>query len=233
MSRAANLYKLQQLDSELDQCLHRLSEIVKLLADDRVVQAAQAQLSSAQAVSHDARLAKQRADDEFSLTTAKRKNAEERLYNGSVKNPKELQELQDLSASLKKLITSLEERQLEMLVLLEAAEKAEQEKMRVLQSARNEKATLASQLAAEQGNLREKGLALKKKRAIIEATLSLEDRQRYAELRKTKRGLAVAAVSDAACAGCGVGMSNARVNQARASAELVFCSNCGRILYVN
>ncbi|HUN23919.1 MAG TPA: hypothetical protein PK299_12395 [Anaerolineales bacterium] len=232
MSRAQNLYKLQQIDSELDHCLHRLAEIVKLLADDTTIQAAVQKFEQAEQVTKQARLAKSRLDDELQRTQDKRASSEQKLYGGTVKNPKELKDLQDLGVALSKQIAHLEEQQLEAMIVLEEQEALEKAAQAALQMARNQKATQTATLTAEQATLREQGLGLKKKRAVAETPISAEDRTRYAELRKAKRGVAVSLTQDATCTACGIGMSTVRATQARTSADLVLCGNCGRILYV-
>ena len=55
----------------------------------------------------------------------------------------------------------------------------------------------------------------------------------YDGLRQQKRGLAIAAVSDGACAACGTTLTPAQLQSARSTAQLNNCPTCGRILYAN
>jgi len=53
----------------------------------------------------------------------------------------------------------------------------------------------------------------------------------YETLRKQRRGLAVAEVSENACRACGTTLNAALQQSARHATELVYCPSCGRILY--
>ncbi len=54
----------------------------------------------------------------------------------------------------------------------------------------------------------------------------------YENLRKDKRGVAVAEFHDNACASCGSNL-NAALQQNARSSKLAHCPSCGRILYSN
>ena len=68
-----------------------------------------------------------------------------------------------------------------------------------------------------------------------EATLAPIDSsllQIYEDLRQQRRGIAVAEITDNACAACG-GTLNSAIQQSARSQKLVNCPTCGRILYSN
>jgi predicted nucleic acid-binding Zn-ribbon protein len=53
----------------------------------------------------------------------------------------------------------------------------------------------------------------------------------YEQLRKLKRGVAVATVADNSCAACGSTLSSAQLHAAKSPNQLTRCESCGRILY--
>ena len=148
-----------------------------------------------------------------------------------MQNPKELQDLQKDIISLKKHLETLEDRQLEAMV---QAEGAEQE----LQAAQSE-------LEHIQANLKEQNRELSKENETLSKNLERLETERnavlgdlanpavmmYDQLRKQRRGLAVAVVSDSACAACGTTLTQSQEQSARSTSQLFNCPSCGRILY--
>jgi len=57
--------------------------------------------------------------------------------------------------------------------------------------------------------------------------------QRYEQLRKTREGLAVVAVSNGICEGCNMKISPSLIARVRRGEEIVYCENCNRILYIS
>jgi predicted nucleic acid-binding Zn-ribbon protein len=55
----------------------------------------------------------------------------------------------------------------------------------------------------------------------------------YDDLRQQRRGLAVAEVSDGACAACGATLTPSLNQSARTAAKIYNCPTCGRILFAN
>ncbi|HHT9125561.1 MAG TPA: zinc ribbon domain-containing protein [Candidatus Brocadiia bacterium] len=55
----------------------------------------------------------------------------------------------------------------------------------------------------------------------------------YRRLVSHKDGIAVAGVSNHACKGCNMGLTSQTINLLMGGDKLVFCHNCGRILYLN
>ena len=233
MSSAANLFKVQRIDTELDAHRRRLAEIDALLASDVDVTRARAQPESAEAAWEAARRAQGLIRDEIDQVAAKRKNSETRLYSGAIKNPKELQDLQHEVEALGRRIGQLEEHELEALIELEDTEQAEA-------TARADFEAATASWNAAQADLREEKarreketdrLGDEREAAIIPVRAT--DREVYDQLRAAKGGTAVTRVEEGTCSACGVAPSASRIQQARNSGELIRCGNCGRILYVD
>ena len=95
MSAALGLYRLQQIDSQMDQTRTRLETIRQTLENDAELSTANGRASSAEAELTRKRNARNvRPKLEVQSQRIKIEQAESSLYGGSVRNPKELQDLQ-------------------------------------------------------------------------------------------------------------------------------------------
>src|ERR1051325_5827149 len=124
MSAALGLYRLQQVDSQMDQAQSRLRAIQQTLENDEILRAANAHLAAKEEIFRKANALLKQSEADFEKQRLKLEQTEASLYGGHVHNPKELQDLQKDVASLKKHLETLEERELEA---MDAAEKAENE----------------------------------------------------------------------------------------------------------
>src|SRR5690606_7461187 len=100
MSRAFTLYRLQQVDTQLDQGAARLAEITRILNDNAALQAASLAHQGAQARLHSAHSALRAAEEEVASQQRCIANNQASLYGGAVTNPKELQDLQKEAEAL-------------------------------------------------------------------------------------------------------------------------------------
>ncbi|HSK67413.1 MAG TPA: hypothetical protein VK888_10815, partial [Anaerolineales bacterium] len=123
MSAALGLYRLQQVDSQMDQARARLKTIQQTLENDAELRAASDLLASAEDRLREAERLLKQSEQEVEKQRTKIQLAEASLYGGRVHNPKELQDLQQDVASLKRHLETLEERQLEAMEVAEQAEK--------------------------------------------------------------------------------------------------------------
>ena len=232
MSQPFKLHRLQQIDTQLDQKRLRLAEIERILADDAELQAANARLQEAQGALQEARRALHRAEAEVLAQRVKIEQNEAALYGGKVRNPKELQDLQNESAALKRYLNVLEDRQLEAMI---AAEEAEIHHDTVASSISDLKARRIEANAAllgEQTALLKDMARLENERTATISTIEEADIQLYEQLRISRRGVAVANIQDNGCAACGSTLTPGTIQTARSGGTLTRCTFCGRILYI-
>lgn len=172
---------------------------------------------------------------EFNVEKVKNKIAqtESSLYGGGVKNPKELQDLQNESTALKRYLATLEDRQLEAMLAEEIASQQ-------LQAATNNLEEVRSRLAGQAQSLTQEQAALEKEleRLVSERNAALTPLAsglvlNYDALRQQRKGLAVAALLEGACAACGTTLTPAQQQSARSTTQLYHCPTCGRILFAN
>src|SRR5512147_2976255 len=139
MSAALGLYRLQQVDSQIDQIQARLKTIQQTLENDVTLRAANESLTSADDKHKEAERALALSEAEVEKQRIKIQQTEASLYGGKVHNPKELQDLQKDIVSLKRHLETLEERELEAMLSAEDIEKE-------LQAAKTELARVQSNL---------------------------------------------------------------------------------------
>lgn len=232
MSQPFKLHRLQQIDSQLDQKRIRLAEIGRILQDDSQLKEAKALLEIQEELLKDAQRALRQAESEVQTQRIKIEHNQAALYGGKIRNPKELQDLQNESGALKRYLVVLEDRQLDAMIL---SEEAEAEQAIAAQNLANLKARKIEDNAAllgEQSGLEKDVARLEDERTATAATIDLDDLHLYESLRVSRRGNAVAAIQDKACSACGSTLTPATIQVTRTSSSLTRCTFCGRILYM-
>lgn len=229
MSQVSQLYKLQQIDTEIQQKKGRLGEVVRLqretdelLSARKRAQAADQTLQKWQARQSDLNLELMSLNNEADRTN-------QRLYSGNVRNPKELEDLEHKLQELGRRKATLEDELLEAMIMIEDAQEEKdkadaslaeielrwQADQKDLQQEQNE-------LALRLADLTE---ARKKQVNLIEQPLLVQ----YQRLASHKGGVAVAGLVDNRCTGCHLTVSANKVSRAERG-EIVTCGACGRIL---
>ena len=233
MNVALGLYRLQQVDSQLDLAHARLKAIQQTLENDEELRAASELCKAAgdklKAAEHELKDREQEVEKQ----RLKIQQAEASLYGGSVHNPKELQDLQKDVASLKRHLETLEERQLES---MEAAETADMEAEKARADLERVKASRGTQfrdLAEESSTLNRDLERFNSERMAVVQDLADGTLSVYEQLRRQRRGLAVTIISDSACSACGTTLTASQQQSARSTSQLFYCPSCGRILYAN
>jgi len=233
MSASLGLYRLQQVDRQIDRAHTKLDTIRKTLENDVELRQSLEKVEKAQTDHFHAHHKLKSAASETESQRIKIEQADSSLYGGHVHNPKELQDLQKDIASLKKHITTLEERELEAMVTAETAETD-------LQSAKTELELIQARLGNEHRNLLEEQTSLMtelerltEEREAALGPIEVNLLQTYETLRQNKRGVAIAEISDGACVSCGTILNAALQQTARSPKQLAICPSCGRILFGN
>lgn len=227
----AALFQLQQLDFEIDRLVAEHQALTTSLQNTYSVNKARAQQKQAQQQLTTGLQAQR--DAEYALEDVERrlKQHEQRLYSGSVTNPKELAALQQEVQHLRSQQGRHEE------IVLEKMEAAENLRELAEQS---ERAVTEAEQAWEKANavgitrrdqLDTKLQELRAKRAGQTGALDSELVKRYEGMRKTKQGKVISKIEQNSCQWCRVILTPSEIQRVRTSSELQTCSNCGRILY--
>lgn len=233
MSEALNLYRLQELDNHLDQTNARLNAIEKALSDDRRVRKARKALDTAEEEAKKIKTALHQIEDQVEDQRLKRKTTQASLFSGKIKNPKDLQDLQMESEALKRYIAQLEDKQLETMIANEAAELELEKARKGLQQAVGTAAEENASMLGEKTKLEEDMERYLREKEAVLGGISPTHLALYEQLRQSKRGTAVASISDGGCSVCGQALTPADLQSVRSSNALVFCPSCDRILFSN
>ncbi len=231
MSQITFLYQLQTIDSEIDRIKKRIDAINTLLVADQDIRAAFAAVETSQNKHTSQMKALEKIEVEVGKNNSKIKQSETKLYSGTVKNPKELQDLQTEIKSIKNRIADLEDEQLEIMLVLEE-----------LEGDLNIKTATHSQLVAEktkidtllQSEKKELEIDLQKQQTQRQPALnqiSSNVLQKYDHLRKIRSGVAVSRLEDNTCSACGTSLTSADAQKVRSHDADYFCSSCKRFLF--
>lgn len=225
------LRDLQTTDSALDQRRERLARVRELLADRSAVEQAQAERDAAEVARR--RAEGEQLDLELEVANLRAKIAanQKKLYSGKG-SPKELQSLQAEIEQDERLVSDREDRLLAAYDATAAATAARDAAQQRLEEVTRRWQAEHDALEQEAAALTTELARLTAERQARAAALDPQALRTYEHLRRTKGGLAVAAIRQRACQGCRVTLPANVELRARAGRELVTCQNCGRILYV-
>ena len=233
MSAALGLYRLQQVDSQIDLIQARLKAIREALENDLEIQSATQQFNAAHNTYKDAQRALKQSEAEVEKQRIKIEQTEASLYGGRVHNPKELQDLQKDVASLKRYLETLEERELEAMMVVESSESQSQNAKTQLEQVKASKSDQLQSLNLESEALHKNLERLNTERQAVIRDIAQQAISTYDQLRRQRRGIAVVTLTDAACAACGTTLTPSQQQTARTTSQLFHCPSCGRILFAN
>jgi predicted nucleic acid-binding Zn-ribbon protein len=230
MSVAKQLYQLQELDLEIEAGERALEEVISQLGESQAVIKAQKQLELEQKLLEELKNRQRSAEWEIDDISTKLAAAEEQLFSGRVKNPKELTNLQHEVEAFKTKRDRLEEKALEVIDQVEESEAKVAEINSQLAKLTADWQRQQKQLADERERLKATLANLKSKRQRVIGEVDPSAFEFYQDLRKGK-GIAVVRVEQGICRGCRISLPTTDLQQARGG-KLVQCSSCGRILFL-
>lgn len=230
MSQARALYRVQEIELAVIDRRKRIKEIDLLLEDNTTVQEAQSQSDDAQAHLND--ILKQVKDVELQIETVsnKQKATESRLYSGTVKKPKELQEMEKEIESLIRRRDNLDDNLLEIMIERDEATELHQLANEELTQIREAWETEHQDLLTEKKQLATESDKLMIKRKDALKVVQADAMKEYNSLRSAKSNRPVAVLEDKACSACGIDQNNSIISAVRKEDKLIKCQNCGRIL---
>jgi len=230
---AAELYALQEIDSAIDVARATLAAVEEQLGETEELTAARAAVEEhreALRALHEAqRDVEWQVDDARSHVAA----VEKKLYGGTVRNPKELEGLNEDANMLKGQLRRREDELLNHMVKVEDQETTLRQAEALLKEVegrwRGEQADLLGQKERLERELAELENSRRAQAARIEGrVLAL-----YDLLRDRHQGKAVAKVERGMCQGCRISLPMSVLQKARSGFDLVQCVSCERILYVS
>ncbi len=228
---AATLYQLQQIDLELERLTTEQQALSNSLQGNSALQKARTEHTSTQQQLRASQQAQKEAEWTLEDLSRRLSTHEQRLYNGTVSNPKELASLQQEAQRLRAQQSRQEDRVLEVIETTEALQETAQRKATALQQAEEtwQKENAAMILHREQ--LEGRKQEIQAKRTAFAAGIDAALLSRYEAIRRTKQGRAISKVEQSSCQWCRVILTPSELQRVRINNELQTCSNCGRILY--
>ncbi len=231
MSRISTLYRLQELDTEIDNNHARIKEINAILADNSELAATREALEGAEIVLKKARTVNSTANHTVLSQREKIEQNNKKLYGGAVTNPKELEELQLESESLKKYLATLEDRYLETMLELDEAEESHIEARDAFDLLEAKTLSESADLDEERGTLTTDIESREQEREAALVDIEPEDVELYDRLRSRLNGIAVTTLSDDSCSICGLDQARSKLQEIRTGNVIIQCAQCTRILY--
>lgn len=231
MSQRSSLNHLQTLDTKLDNIRNRIQEIDEIINSDKDIQALKNSVSNSEDIVRKRSTKLKNVVAEVNTVQRKITANENKLYSGSIKNPKELQDLQTELQSLKKRLQAYEDEQLKLMISLEDAENEHAKLVLQLKTAIAKKESENANLSSEKENLQKQQNNLQIEKNTITPQIQPDLLAKYEKLRIKRKGLAVATLVDNACSACGNSLTSADIQIVKSSAAEYYCKMCGRFLY--
>ncbi|RMG82386.1 MAG: hypothetical protein D6712_14710 [Chloroflexi bacterium] len=230
MTQAQALLRLQDIELAIRQKRKRLQEIESILNDNAAVIAAKQNVEKVEAELKPLRTRLRDLELEVKANETKQKSTEDKLYSGTVKNPKELTDLQREIEALKNWRTELENRMLELMMEIEDVEASLDAAQATLQQMQETEASKHQALIDEKQALEQAIAESMEQYRAAQASIDEDALKIYKEMRPQKGYRPVAALDGQNCGVCGVAQTTATLQAVRHGNQLVYCSNCGRIL---
>jgi len=230
MPQAEALYKLQKIDLRILRNNRRLAEIAAALENNETVQAAQNAVNEAEERLKPLHRRQRELEQEIQSNNQKSKTSEDRLYSGNVKNPKELQDLQNEIAALKNRNEELEELLLEQMMTVELAETELEEKEDELAKVKAAWEADHQDLLAEKQQIEADNAAEITQRKAALQPINDDSLKRYEQMKPRKANQPIAALNGDSCSVCGMQQTMTIIQDVGSGKDFVSCANCGRIL---
>lgn len=233
MTRPQALFALQQVDTEIDSRLTRISRVDAALHDDREVREAKETLENAE---KGLRAANSYLKDiEYQSDEAKSHadKLEQKLYGGDIKGGKEAEKAQSEIAAFRARRKELEDHTVSAMAQLEAQTQLVQQAKERLAAVQAEADKNKEALQAERTNLEAELPSFRAEREKRKQMVVSPDLVLYEKLRSTKNGIAVAQaeVSGKLCGKCRADLPPAKTREVKNPNAIVTCPSCGRILF--
>jgi predicted nucleic acid-binding Zn-ribbon protein len=230
MSLAGQLYKLQQLDLELEEKQQELSEVENQLSDNKAVVAAESRLVSQKEQLEDARKKQRSSEWELEDLQEKIKHIDGKLYSGKTKDPKELVNLEKEVKGLRSQIRPKEDTLLGLMSQVEEIESKVRATVEEVEHLKREWEQTQETFRPRKREIEIALAELRAERSRLAEQIDSEAFNIYERIRLA-RGQAVVKVERGRCLGCHITVPTSQWQKAKAG-DLIQCNNCSRILYL-
>ncbi|MBM4456603.1 MAG: hypothetical protein FJ011_02370 [Chloroflexi bacterium] len=232
MRLVASLAQLNEIDLAVDAAKARLAEIAAelrepadLVSARRSLAQAERDLARCQAAQREQTGVQQRLADRLA-------QAERRLYSGQVLDPRELENSEKDVQQIRRQFSQAEDELLEAMIGYEEATAAVTERRATLTRLAAAWEATQTELRGEQARLTKRLAIETPRQTTARRTVPPNLLAVYDALRPRRAGRAVAELDGDTCGVCLVAVPPSLLQAVRDGDELVYCDNCGRILYL-
>jgi predicted nucleic acid-binding Zn-ribbon protein len=230
MSLAGQLYKLQQLDLELQKKQQELNEVENQLSDNKALVVAESKAASQKEQLEDAKRKQKSSEWELEDLQEKIRQIDSKLYSGKTKDPKELVNLEKEDKGLKSQIRTKEDALLELMSQVEEIEAKVKTTTEEVERLKREWEQRQETFRPRKNEIESVLATLRGDRNGLAQQIDSEAFNIYERIRLTM-GQAVVKVERGRCLGCHITVPTSQWQKAKAG-NLIQCNNCSRILYL-
>lgn len=234
-SSSAHLLKVQEVDTSIDQLMHRRSHLPELAEIDAIkVRAVYLRTALVNATTERDALAGRQAtiEAEVQATVARIAQIDARLYGTATVSPKDAQSMSEEQVHLRQRRSDFEDTELEVMEALEPAQAKFEEAQANAQALATEMQEVQARLVAKQSELDAEVAEKRGARATLAADIGPALMAEYERLRGRLGGTAAAPLVGAQCGGCHLTISGSELDEIRSAPAdaVIHCDECGRIL---
>ena len=226
---------MQALDARADLLRHQRASLPEL-AEIASLQAGRTELDNrardARIAVDDLTLEQEKVDADVEAVKTRRIRDRDRMDQGLVTNPKDLERMQHELESLERRIASLEDEELEVMARLEDAQRDLDGLVVQVAEADQRLAGLAAVRDERLAEIDAELTSLLAERAPVVEVVPADLLALYDRLREQKGGVGAAELRQRRCTGCQLGIDNAElaVIKAAPADDVIRCEECQRIL---
>jgi len=230
MSLSGQLYKLQQLDLELQKKLQELRETNHELSDNKTLVDAESKFFSYKEQLEDVSRKQKNSEWELEDLQEKIRQIDSKLYSGTTKDPKELVNLEKEVKGLKSQIKPKEDTLLGLMSQIEEIEANIKTTIEEIERFRQEWEQKQETFGQRKSEIETLLAKLKEDRIALAQQVDPEALNTYERIRLS-RGQAVTKVERGKCQGCHIAVPTSQWQKVKAG-DLIQCNSCSRILYL-
>lgn len=233
MTGAAELYVLQEIDLAIDTRKAQLAAVESQLGETEELLSARRGAAEKQEPLRELRENQKQLEELVEQVRGKAAAIEKKLYGGTIRNPKELEDLQADFNALQAQVRRREDDLLLQMVRSEEAEEAFKEAEKVLREVERRWQADQEALLNEKTHLETELNELEERRQRQAKGYASEALALYDVLRSRKDGRAVVKVERGMCGGCRITLPMSLLQKAKAGSGLVQCVSCERLLFIS
>ena len=231
MSVLQQLFQLQLVDSEWAERRQRLVRVEEGLGESQDLIRARQAVSESEDSLGELRQQMRVLELDIATVSGKLKQNQDRLYSGRVRNPKELSNLQEEAAALRRRISELEDEQLELMIGIEEEEAELSERQARLRQIEDTWRAGQTSLQGEKEELELRLVELGEERDALRAGIAAVDLAHYDDLRQRYGGTGVVQLKRGICQACGVDVPTSVARAVERGDGRHYCPVCSRLLY--